>query len=349
MKKPVISLGLICLVIILLVTCFAKLAAATPSPKPAHAPMQAVILTTPVFAGPYAHAVALTEFLKKQAPWLRISVAEGYFAAKAIIEGAKRDPKNLIMSMALTPFNSAKMGVPPFKQKYPDLRLISYGEGLGSLWATLDPTLKKIKDCAGKKIAHGPTFVGETALHIDSWEYYGLKGKVTFIEGNFKEGADNLRDGLVDVCLYTMVRVKNGWVHKQDFIELFESKKDKLHWMSLPHEVLDWSLPRHPGIVALKGKVPAGTLPNQAEPLEAFLADMSGLACFVGANEELIYEVTKANVENIDKLPGYAAHLAGIYREAVLGQLIEAFPDTWRDLLHPGALRYYKEAGMLPK
>ncbi len=84
--------------------------------------------------------------------------------------------------------------------------------------------------------------------------------------------------------------------------------------------------------------IPADTYKNQTEELPTF-ATGTYLCCRADLGEELIYEMTKYMWENIERLNTLHAAVADLTIDAVKD--IEGMP------IHPGALKYYQEQGVL--
>jgi TRAP transporter TAXI family solute receptor len=344
MKKYMVVLVFIMLVVNLVIVGHPKPVLSAP---PMHKPMEAYILSPALGGTGYLFSSALIGILTKH-PWLKVSMVAGYHATKAIMEGSTRDPKNILMVGSMTPAQQAWMGVKPFKQKYPNLRLISYGLSVVEFNCTLNPSIKNLEDCIGKRVVVGPRHIPSYLVESGKFEYLGIKDKVTLVEMRHKEGSDALIDGLLDVSHFTVIKTKAGWIPHPAYRELYETKKDKLYYIPVPIKIIDWVLAKYPYLKLSKATIPAGTLgPNQTRPMTGHSNDVAGIACFAGADEEMVYEVTKALAENIDALTTYGAELGAIDRENLIGKIIELWPDTWRNLIHPGALKYYKEAGLV--
>ena len=84
--------------------------------------------------------------------------------------------------------------------------------------------------------------------------------------------------------------------------------------------------------------IPANTYKTQPEDLATF-ATGTYLCCRGDLDEELIYELTKYMWENIEDLQ--------LLHAAVSNLTIDAVKDVADMPIHPGALRYYQEQGVL--
>ena len=83
--------------------------------------------------------------------------------------------------------------------------------------------------------------------------------------------------------------------------------------------------------------IPAGTYPGQSADVRT-IAQPNFLAVNVDVDEEAVYEITKAIYENLGFLQNIHPATKAMSLEAALAGLPLA--------LHPGALRYYEEAGV---
>jgi TRAP transporter TAXI family solute receptor len=103
--------------------------------------------------------------------------------------------------------------------------------------------------------------------------------------------------------------------------------------VAIPPEVVD-----KVGAPYIHAVIPAGTYDGQSEDVPtAAIGNL--LVTHAGVSDELVYQMTKLLFENLDRLrASHAAANAIDPKTAVEGLSIP---------LHPGAERYYKEAGIL--
>lgn len=146
------------------------------------------------------------------------------------------------------------------------------------------------------------------------------------------EGAETMKDGHADGAIAltqlpfsTFVELTNA--DKAFLIPLKESTIEKMC------ELGDHSYPSYyPSVI------PANTYKNQTEELPTF-ATGTYLCCRGDLSEDLIYEMTKYMWENISSLNMLHAAVANLKVDAA--EEIKDMP------IHPGALRYYQEVGVL--
>ena len=86
--------------------------------------------------------------------------------------------------------------------------------------------------------------------------------------------------------------------------------------------------------------IPAATYPGQDEDIRT-IALSTQLVVRTDVDDDVVYAITKSIFENLDYLQRVGSSMAGLSLEQALAGM--AMP------LHPGALRYYDEAGLIPK
>ncbi len=86
--------------------------------------------------------------------------------------------------------------------------------------------------------------------------------------------------------------------------------------------------------------VPAATYPGQNEEIST-VAHSNLLVVHAGVPDETVYLITKSIFENLP----YLRRVDALFRDLALKQALPGMSIP----LHPGALRYFKEAGLIPK
>ncbi len=146
------------------------------------------------------------------------------------------------------------------------------------------------------------------------------------------ESADAIKDGhaqamtcLAQAPFSVMIEVVNA---------------GKSHVIPVPQQYIDAICEKgdDPYASYVPGTIPANTFKGQTEDIPSFsAATIFGVSSQV--DEDLVYEVTKFLWENIDELTPLHAALADMK--------IEDVKDIADLPIHPGALRYYQEVGIL--
>lgn len=109
------------------------------------------------------------------------------------------------------------------------------------------------------------------------------------------------------------------------------------HLLTISDEVIKKLQEKYPWYV--KYTIPAGTYPNQSEPVNTTAIKMV-MFCRGDLKEDTVYQMTKSFWEHIDELGKSQKNLQGL-------KPADAVKDIAKLPLHPGAEKYYKEIGVL--
>lgn len=303
---------------------------------------QVNVISAPFGTASYVFSTTLEEIAKKAKCAITISASE----SPGIIYNIKKlnqDPemkKNTIMTYSNASGWMAANGEKPFEKKYPYPKLIA-NYALTCLWlATLDPDIKGPEQLVGKKIALGrapqPVWGKVPALLVNQgWD---LKGKVKLEFVGTKEAVGALVDGLADAAIVGgfVDPIHGKVVPGPTTIELMAAGKqvNNLSWGKAAVDKLIST-----GIPLAQAVIPANTLQGQTQALEVASDPISWVA-YPEFPEEAAYIITKMIIENVDMFKKYHN----------LGELVskEALVYSWNPKdIHPGALRAYKEAGII--
>jgi len=195
------------------------------------------------------------------------------------------------------------------------------------VWA--DSGIESWADVKGKRVFIGPPagaanaqimgLVKAASGYVEEKDYTGIKAPWNVATDNFKDGQYDLYVG-------------SFGIGSQALVELTLGRKIRL--LSMP----DRSAP--PAKLGMKvSVVPAGTYPGQVNTGETIAwSTLMMLAVNKDVSDEVAYQLTKTYFEQLPAL---------IKNNAVMAHLSagDAF-DGLTTPLHPGALKYYKEAGI---
>lgn len=221
-----------------------------------------------------------------------------------------------------------------FDEAQPQIRWVSTAHGNWKFFVTLDPEIKTLYDIKGKKVAMG----GPGTIDINYCETWlsavGLERDVDY-EGILLDGfdaAEALIDGRVDV------KYASGGQSCPSVAEVDAMKN--LYFIPFPEDKWDVILAaaEDAGLAQLRGSIPQDLYKGLTEDYET-MVDLCGWFTYEDADEELIYKVTKGLWENVDMMS--LVHPAGAEFSLEHVKVGMNLP------IHPGALRYYKEIGVL--
>ena len=189
--------------------------------------------------------------------------------------------------------------------------------------------IKSITDLVGKRVSVGDAGSGVEFNAKQILEGYGI----TFddIKKNnlsFKESAEGLQNGTLDACFVT-AGVPNAALQELAFTAgLVLIPVDGTEADSICKKYSFYT----------KTTIPAGTYKGTDVDTEA-LAIKATLAVSESLDEETVYQLTKALFENLDELSSAHAKGKEVSAKAAVTGISVPF--------HPGAMRYFKEAGVL--
>jgi len=192
--------------------------------------------------------------------------------------------------------------------------------------------IKSVADLKGKRVAIGPLGSGTEQNAKQILEVYGLTvqdlGKVEQLTAT--ESSDFMKDGRIDAAFYTVgvgaaVLTDTALMTPCDIVRI-----DDAHFKKLKAKYPFYA----------QDVVKAGTYKG-LESDAPTVAVMAMLVARKGLKKDLVYNVTKAIFEHLDRLHAAHAKLKAVTLESAL--------DGMSVPLHPGAEQYYKEKGILKK
>jgi len=196
-----------------------------------------------------------------------------------------------------------------------------------------DSPIQSIGDLKGKRIGTPSLNDGGEIMARAVLEIYGLsyKDAKTVKHLSLGELANAFKDGFFDASLY------GGGVPMSSVVDVTLAKKCRL--ISIEEDKLQTLLEKYPEYT--RSVISKGTYKGMEKDVLSF-GTRTAVVTLGSTSEDLVYQITKAVMENIPELA--AVHPAGQsynIQETLLG--IRTIP------IHPGAIRYYKEKGIWEK
>lgn len=211
-------------------------------------------------------------------------------------------------------------------EKLTDIRGIAtlYPEVI-QIVTTEESGINSVKDFVGKRVAVGAPGSGTEANARQIINAYGLTyDDMTVDYLSFSEAVDQLKDGHVDVAFLT------GGTPTAAVMDLAATHHVKI--LNVDSTVTDKLMDNYPFYT--KHTISAGTYSGLDEDVQT-VSVKAMLITNKNLDEELVYKLTKALFENLDRLA--AIHAKG----GVIS--LETAEDGMPVELHPGAKRYYDE------
>jgi len=189
--------------------------------------------------------------------------------------------------------------------------------------------IKSIADLKGKKVGVGAPGSGTEANFRQLLDAYGMKKEdvnAQFL--SFSESAEAYKDKHIDAFIVT-AGIPNAGI-------MDVANQSEIRILDIPADIAAKLTGKYPFLAAVK--IPANTYKGQTTEVST-VAVNAVLICGSGLKEAMVYNLTKALFENQAELA--TAHAKGKelnIKTAVTGVSIP---------FHPGAVKYYKEKGLM--
>tara|TARA_R110002110_G_scaffold88899_10_gene231564 strand:+ start:1054 stop:2004 length:951 start_codon:yes stop_codon:yes gene_type:complete len=213
-------------------------------------------------------------------------------------------------------------------KKYEDARVL-FGMQLSyfHFWALKSAGVTKLDDLNGKIVNLSQKGSGADVAGLAAFDMFGIKPDKIVNVGH-SQANQLMQDGLADAALTT-----GGIPHPA--VAALSATHDVVEF-GLTGEQADKFVAANPGLA--KATIPAGTYRGQSEPVPT-TGDWNVMLAHKDIPDDVIYNVVKKTFENIPKW-------VSVHKAAATTK-----PENIRDIsglpIHPGALRYYKEIGIL--
>jgi hypothetical protein len=189
--------------------------------------------------------------------------------------------------------------------------------------------IKSIADLMGKKVGVGAPGSGTEANFRQLLDAYGMKKEdvnAQFL--SFSESAEAYKDKHIDAFIVT-AGIPNAGI-------MDVATQNEIRILNIPADVAAKLTQKYPFLAAVK--VPANTYKGQTTEV-ATVAVNAVLICGSSLSEAMVYNLTKALFENQAELA--AAHAKG--KELNIQYAVKGVSIPF----HPGAVKYYKEKGLM--
>jgi TRAP-type uncharacterized transport system substrate-binding protein len=299
----------------------------------------------PAGTGAYVTSLAISDVISKHHPWLRGSNLESLGSPDAIMTSDGIAPGRrkhaFVMSLPNAELTKARLGKRPYKRKFSDLKFVATLSLANFGFCTYDPSIKAPQDLIGKTIAvfrkrAAPTTLSDAILR-DAW---GIYDKVRLSYHTPMAFKDVLTTGVADAAFGVLVvRLKGGRFGSNPYFDAIRTGRDT-YWLEVTSQDINKINERNIW-KTFRAVIPKDALgkgqPRQDSGLISSPTSVSGWDM---ANEDVVYELTKFLAENAELV---SSRLRG--RPFGL-EFMTRYPDLNEDMVHPGALKYYKEKGI---
>ncbi|MEQ8319264.1 MAG: TAXI family TRAP transporter solute-binding subunit [Rhodospirillales bacterium] len=311
------------------VTFAVSIAAATSISVSAYAKTPVSIGSCPVGCTAYTWAAGIADVINKNVDAVQATAEEtkGYVANVKLMSKGEMEAG---MANSLSAYSAFKAEA-PFANAKPGavMSWLSIAPMAVHIITLKDGPVKTVDDLKGKRIGMGQP--GGTSM-LDAEALVaglGLKPGTDFKDFRVRLGnmVDMLSDGNLDAAIW------NGSFPLPPVIKL--AAQHQVSLVPIPDAVYERVSSKYPPY--FKINIPAKTYTTVETPTATYGL---GNALVISASlpEDIVYDMTKAIMTNLDTLKGVHPALGRVSKETVLNGF--AAP------LHPGALRYYREIGV---
>ncbi len=286
------------------------------------------MMTGPMGGSWYPLGGAIADALQKAIPGLTVSVMPG--GGVANVEGVEYDKCEIGFSNSSSAVDGIK-GLPPFKKKTEKVMELAalYPQYFQMVVVDSSP-VKSIADLKGKVVTTTPRGHTGTILTEQILGVYGLSfkdlSKVHFV--GYSDSVSLMKDGHAD--LYT----PGTTIPASSIIDLAADRKIRL--LSLPDDKIAALQKINAGYI--KRIIPKGTYPGVDYDVQT-VGYFTHLVVSSKLPEDMVYKIAKTLVENLPRFGDVVKDMKDVTKQDLALDLGVPF--------HPGALKYYKEIGMI--
>ena len=285
-------------------------------------------MTGPMGGSWYPLGGAIAELNQKEIPGTTVTVAPGGGMANVVgVEGGKAD-----IGFGNSPTSAdAAFGKEPFKAKANNVKqMANLYPQYYQMFVLEESGIKTVADLKGKVICPGPKGHTGELVSRQILEVYGLsyKDMSNVQHVSYTDAISLMKDGHAHAWLPgTTIPASAG-------LDLATTKKIRI--LALPDDKIKEMQKFNVGY--LKRIIPKGTYPGVDYDV-ATIGYFTHMVVSAKLPDSLVYQITKVISENLDRLTQVVSAMKGVTVEDLALDIGVPF--------HPGAVKYYKEKGVM--
>lgn len=215
-----------------------------------------------------------------------------------------------------------------------DLRAVfSIHPELSSLLAADDSGIESLADLAGMTVNLGNPGSGHRGNAMDVLAAVGLDYETDFQAESIKasEAASALQDGRIDAYFYTVG-------HPNGSFKEATSGARSAHFVPMDGPEVEAMVEQYPYYAM--STIPVSNYPGSSNTGDVVTFGVKATLCTSAeVSDDIVYAIVKEVFENFEEFKSLHPAYAVLTRESML--------DGLSAPLHPGAIRYYQEAGLM--
>ncbi len=335
---------LIALVLILIgVLVVSIMPACTPATTSGEVELE--LFTTAAGTSAYVLANATADILNKHHPYLRGSVVEvvADWERLEIVDKYPDERKGRAYTgFITTEVEKFRKGLPPYKKKWLDQRVLYRYQSLAQSFITYDSNIKTPQDLIGKKVGLWPVGHTMTGVGEDILKAWGIYDKVKISNHRPTAFKDALSTGVIDTAFISMVPWSDTNMPLSPFSdELMRAKKS--YWISITEQDIA-TLNKSAFYTAGHTLVPKDFWgPGYPDKDTGFVTLHICVWPHKLMKDQVAYDLTKFFDEYISQ--HLNEYMAVIKPGDLSGKNMVKEPLINKENTHPGAWKYYKEKG----
>ena len=319
------------------------------APAEAREEVKVNIMISPEGSGPYNAFAVLQTRAKDNHPWLRPIAIEtpGFNYNVSFMAKSPDKWKNTVFGSGSVVEWAAANGLAPFYKKpleeVKNYRIIGIMGVTGNVFVTFDDAIQNPNDFVGKNVVTGLLTQNEWGMHhrmlLDGW---GLTKKLkSYSALGPRANIQALIDGRADVGALVLFSPSSfDKVITPGPFKTISATKRKFHFVNIPENMIrDYN--KKTGAIFEVRKYMPGMIPGQTKAFTTF-GDRLLLSAHKDFPEELAYEFAKLWIKMAPIVAKVNA-MGKMWDGKTLASAVEGMKDR----LHPGALRAYKELGLV--
>jgi uncharacterized protein len=286
------------------------------------------MMTGPMGGSWYPLGGAIAELIQKNTPGSTVSVAPG--GGMANVVGVQEGKADIGFGNSSSSVDGVE-GREPFKAPTKNvMQLANLYPQYFQIFVLKDSDIKSVADLKGKAICPGPKGHTGELVSRQILDVYGLSykdmSKVNHV--SYSDAGALMKDGHAHAWLPgTTIPASVG-------LDLATTKGIRL--ISIPDDKIEAI--RKMNVGYLKRIIPAGTYPGVNYEVQT-IGYFTHLVISAKLPDSLVYNITKILAENVDRLADVVKDMKGVTVKDLALDIGVPF--------HPGALKYYKEVGVI--